>query len=66
MPEESFEIGAVVMLKSGGPTMTVTRTGRGPQGKTFVSCVWFVGEKTENGSFPPEALMLAPEKSERR
>ena len=51
----SWKVGDVVMLKSGGPDMTVTRV-ENEQGTIFVFCSWFVGNKNEKGHFPPEAL----------
>jgi uncharacterized protein YodC (DUF2158 family) len=50
----NFKAGDVVVLKSGGPKMTVTRV----EG-SHVFCSWFVGTKSEKGNFPPDALELA-------
>ena len=52
---ESFKLGDVVKLKSGGPKMTVTQTGD-LHGEHTVWCVWFVGTKKEEDTFAPEAL----------
>jgi uncharacterized protein YodC (DUF2158 family) len=54
-----FKIGDLVALKSGGPTMTVTRVDNLGI-KTIVRCTWFVDNKMEQGNFPPEALVSAP------
>lgn len=44
----SFEVGDTVILKSGGPVMTVTYVGR--EGK--VDCTWF---NKEGGNFSPNS-----------
>jgi uncharacterized protein YodC (DUF2158 family) len=53
-----FQIGDVVKLKSGGPKMTVTGTGKDMSGKPTVGCTWFVQHDTkkETGAFPVEAV----------
>jgi uncharacterized protein YodC (DUF2158 family) len=51
-----FQAGDVVQLKSGGPEMTVTEVGLDVFEKQTVWCVWFVGTKQEEGTFPPAAL----------
>ncbi len=56
MPEEKFKVGDVVILKSGGPKMTVEDV---EAGDTIV-CQWFVdGKKLEYGSFPADSLERA-------
>ena len=53
----AFKIGDVVMLKSGGPDMTVEDP------KSYndqVECQWFGGRKLERGRFPPGSLVYAP------
>ena len=55
----AFKVGDVVMLKSGGPEMTVSETsnfGSGPQAK----CQWFGGRKLEDGWFPGQSLIAVP------
>lgn len=55
--DETFELGEVVQLKSGGPIMTITKMGVAPVSQqTTVWCVWFDGTKEMEGEFPPEAL----------
>lgn len=55
---KDHEPGTVVMLKSGGPKMTV----EGPDEEDEeLTCVWFVGHKTKRDSFPAEALKPVPE-----
>ena len=52
---ETFKIGDVVKLKSGGPKMTITTVGE-RYGTPTVWCVWFDGTKKYDGTFPPESL----------
>lgn len=55
----AFKVGDVVMLKSGGPEMTVSEKsnfGSGAQAK----CQWFGGRKLEEGWFPLESLITPP------
>ena len=57
-----FKSGDLVVLKSGGPTMTVdaVNTSIFDDGKvTGVVCAWFVGQKLERFRFEPGALELA-------
>ncbi|CAI2765696.1 YodC family protein [Flavobacterium collinsii] len=62
--EKKFQIGDSVVLKSGGPTMTVTRhigttPLSGPSQYTGrVQCSWFIDNKVERDEFPQEALEL--------
>lgn len=54
---DQFEIGDVVRLKSGGPTMTVTQVGqKAMTGQQAVWCVWFDVKGQQSGDFPPGAL----------
>lgn len=48
----TFKIGDIVQLKSGGPKMTVNE--RTPGGN--FRCAWFAGNKMETGVFAPEAI----------
>src|ERR1700743_2909296 len=55
--------GDLVVLKSGGPVMTVdtVNTDVFDDDKiTGVLCAWFVGNKLERARFDPEALVPAP------
>jgi uncharacterized protein YodC (DUF2158 family) len=54
----NFQVGNVVVLKSGGPDMTVTRV-ENENGTIFVFCTWFLNNKNEKGHFPPDALELS-------
>ena len=47
-----FHCGDIVRLRSGGPSMTVSRS-EGPQG---VCCVWFEGEARAEAAFDAESL----------
>jgi uncharacterized protein YodC (DUF2158 family) len=47
----SFNVGDVVVLKSGGPKMTVDKISGNE-----VQCVWFEGANQKYGAFPPNAL----------
>lgn len=62
MQENSFKLGDVVQLKSGGPKMTIISV---PESVAYnqYGCSWFGGKKHERGHFPPEALELAKETS---
>jgi uncharacterized protein YodC (DUF2158 family) len=52
----TFKIGDVVRLKSGGPSMTITKL---PENNTnSYYATWFSGEKYEAHYFPFEALVL--------
>jgi uncharacterized protein YodC (DUF2158 family) len=47
-----LEPGAIVMLKSGGPKMTVTKVN-----KDTVNCVWFDSDgRQHTGEFPIDAI----------
>lgn len=59
----AFKVGDVVVLKSGGPEMTV----EDPQNfRGQVECQWFGGRKLESGSFPPASLKYPPADSEKQ
>ena len=54
--EQQFNIGDVVVLKSGGPSMTVEHIDHDSQ---MVLCAWFDGKEKKANSFPPGALQRA-------
>ena len=56
---ETFKIGDVVILKSGGPKMTITSVGKDNFGAPTVWCSWFIDKKNETGSFPIGAVKMA-------
>lgn len=51
-----FKVGDVVMLKSGGPLMTISQIAADGNGRPCVWCDWFDGNKTANAVFPQESL----------
>jgi len=55
---ETFQLGDVVVLKSGGPKMTVSMTGDDSFQRPTVWCDWFEGNKKISGTFPPSSLKL--------
>jgi len=57
-----FNTGDIVVLKSGGPTMTVKseKTNAMTQQLVGYYCQWFAGKKLEQGDFPADSLKLAP------
>jgi len=58
MPDQ-FKPGDVVMLKSGGPKMTVNAVGEQFGGAIRVWCDWFDGTKKLSGNFEPNSLKHA-------
>lgn len=50
--------GDVVTLKSGGPEMTVQKSGYF-RGELKCACVWFEGNKEMHGLFEPFVLAIA-------
>ena len=53
---ETFKIGDVVRLKSGGPAMTVNKVGNIEDGEPAVWCVWLEGDKKTEEFFHPGTL----------
>lgn len=53
----TYAVGDLVVLKSGGPVMTVFEIS--PNG-LHVNCNWFVGGKLNRGNFPMAILEPAP------
>lgn len=51
----AFKIGDIVVLKSGGPRMTIMQAESGKH----VLTTWFAGAKKETGTFPAETLDAA-------
>ncbi|RWH32208.1 DUF2158 domain-containing protein [Mesorhizobium sp.] len=51
----AYKVGDVVVLKSGGPKMTITESGGGDR----VGAMWFAGAKREHGTFPVDAIEAA-------
>lgn len=62
---DTFKVGDVVQLMSGGPKMTVVKVDRLPSGgDTFIVASWFAGSKHEKANFPPDALKRADDDGE--
>jgi uncharacterized protein YodC (DUF2158 family) len=55
MSDEEIKEGEVVVLKSGGPNMTVTAVGDN-YGVLTAWCAWFDGKKPCNEIFPVTSL----------
>jgi uncharacterized protein YodC (DUF2158 family) len=51
-----FKPGDVVVLKSGGPKMTVDQTEVSGSGRTVVWCDWFEGNRKVTATFPSTSL----------
>lgn len=50
-----YKVGAIVRLKSGGPSMTVNSI-RDSDGHVW--CSWFAGNKLQSGRFSPDSIGL--------
>ena len=57
--EQQFNVGDTVVLKAGGPKMTILQVGLGST--NWISCRWFDGKKFQTETFPPEAIELFDE-----
>lgn len=55
----SYKKGDLVVLKSGGPVMTIKSDKAGSSDSVYAQ--WFSGKKLEQGSFPVESLDPAPQ-----
>lgn len=55
---DEIKEGDVVMLKSGGPDMTVTSIGD-QYGTRTVWCAWFDGKKNCNATFNANAVQIS-------
>jgi len=51
--EKEFQPGDIVRLKSGGPTMTITKVA---SDKKMVECFWFRSRQLERSAFVAESL----------
>ena len=58
-----FTIGDIVVLKSGGPDMTICSVPE--RGASHYGCQWFSGKKLEHGYFQAESLKVARPADER-
>ena len=58
--DDQLKAGDVVVLRSGGPRMTVASVGSKYEGGTIhVWCEWFDGKHRNMGEFTPESLKSA-------
>ncbi|MBT9234316.1 YodC family protein [Pseudomonas sp. MG-2] len=57
---EDLEVGVLVKLNAGGPTMSVHTICKNMQDEPngFVECQWFAGKKLEKGRFPIASINL--------
>ena len=55
----TYNIGDIVKLKSGGPEMTVRKvnTNMSDEFSGSYQCQWFAGKKLDSGVFPQESLV---------
>lgn len=56
MTVPTFAPGDTVILKSGGPTMTIEKIAKSASGETLAWCIWFDGSKRCSDTFPPSSL----------
>ena len=60
--DQNLKVGDIVLLKSGGPAMTIQRIGDfsafGTGGKTQAECVWFDGRKALSQVFQLDTFKL--------
>ena len=54
--QQTFRVGQIVRLKSGGPNMAIRVEHQNTTGDIFYSCQWFAGKKLEDGRFPVDSL----------
>jgi len=61
--EHEFKEGEVVVLKSGGPRMTIEGIGKYGPGATKdnANCIWFEGTKRHEAIFELSTLMPVPQ-----
>ncbi len=51
-----MKVGDVVVLRSGGQAMTISRVAKAAFGKQPIACIWFVGGKKFGAVFDLEVL----------
>lgn len=64
--KNTFNVGDIVKLKSGGPEMTINSVSTNSQTGEFTgvyTCQWFAGKKLDQGRFPEESLIPVVEES---
>jgi len=55
----TFSPGDVVVLKAGGPEMTVEQVSNDSQGKPYVTCRWLIDDELKSHAFSPHSLKAA-------
>jgi uncharacterized protein YodC (DUF2158 family) len=58
--KNTFNVGDIVKLKSGGPEMTINAISTHYETDEFTgtyTCQWFAGKKLDQGKFPEESLI---------
>lgn len=59
MSTTAYKVGDIVVLKSGGPEMTVRHEDNDAVTDLyFYECQWFAGKKLERGLFPRDSLTV--------
>jgi uncharacterized protein YodC (DUF2158 family) len=53
--QSKFNVGDVVMLKSGGPEMTVSQIANN-RGTLLIRTTWFEGDELKHGQFVEDSL----------
>lgn len=61
---DEFKPGDVVILKSGGPKMTVRHIEEHGYTKGHVQCTWFDGSSFRVDSFQPTSIMICDHRHE--
>jgi uncharacterized protein YodC (DUF2158 family) len=57
---ETFNVGDVVRLKSGGPKMTVRHVGADPGGTPILFCEWFADNDVRKHEFVADTVAKVP------
>jgi uncharacterized protein YodC (DUF2158 family) len=58
----SYNVGDIVKLKSGGPNMTIKTVHVSyEEFQGTYQCQWFAGKKLDTGAFPEESLVAVTE-----
>ncbi len=61
---ETFNVGEIVKLKSGGPDMTILKViGKDDKPNGYYRCQWFAGKKLDIATFYHETLVKAGNES---
>ena len=57
-PAVEIRAGAIVRQAGGGPSMTVSQTGRDSEGREWALCDWVENWRSKSRLFAPEALIV--------